>query len=451
MKLPFKTILVFLFGVVPLTVLSGNRALRAEDSPDLKILREVIPDASEVKTFSEPFRYWAAYQTDPDSGRKIFKGFAFLTTDLAPDITGYHGPIKILAAVDLTGRILAVKILDHRETIGFMHGINRSSWLLQFTGLGPGSRIRPGGDIDAVSGATITVRAITAAIEQSLEKMRVHVLAQGEPFEENKKPPAAEGLYQTGVLILLFLLAAAAHLKNYGRLRTALIVFSFFFLGLHLKLFFSVSHLTAFLTRSLPGFQIAALLWLFFLLLVLSSAAFGRLYCGYLCPFGALQELIIKVSPKKFLVRPRGDVLMKKAKFPLLGILLLAAVLYPGLRAAHYEPFTAFFIRHALALVWIFTGLMIVSSFFVERFYCRYFCLAGAALALAAKGAASGLTILEDPVSPPCKLCEQVCPMQTIRDGKIDREECVLCGRCRQVCPGKAVRLKPAPFFGKKL
>ena len=93
---------------------------------------------------------------------------------------GYNGQIDLLVALTLNSlaqdrEIISVRVTHHKETPGIGDKIERdvSSWIHQFAGksaLGPGWTLSPKGEIDAISGATITSRAITNAIAEVLSK-----------------------------------------------------------------------------------------------------------------------------------------------------------------------------------------------------------------------------------------------------------------------------------------
>lgn len=102
--------------------------------------------------------------------------YAILMTSIAPD--GYSGKINLAIAISLHGKILGVNILSHKETPGLGDKIERSKsrWLDQFTGLSlnnPKEKHwkvkKDGGQFDALTGATITPRAVIKAVFNSLE------------------------------------------------------------------------------------------------------------------------------------------------------------------------------------------------------------------------------------------------------------------------------------------
>lgn len=91
---------------------------------------------------------------------------------------GYNGPITLLVGVDYTGEILGVHVLNHRETPGLGDQIEpgRSDWIHQFDGRSlvsddtTGWRVKAdGGNFDHMTGATITPRAVVAAVHDTLQ------------------------------------------------------------------------------------------------------------------------------------------------------------------------------------------------------------------------------------------------------------------------------------------
>lgn len=106
---------------------------------------------------------------------------AVLLNVVAPD--GYAGPIRLLVAVDAAGRVLGVRVLEHRETPGLGDAIEarRSDWLRGFDGRSladpPPGRWevrRDGGDFDQFTGATVTPRAVVRAVRKALVHVERH-------------------------------------------------------------------------------------------------------------------------------------------------------------------------------------------------------------------------------------------------------------------------------------
>jgi electron transport complex protein RnfG len=99
-------------------------------------------------------------------------------TIIAPD--GYVGEIRVLVGIDSNDRIVRARVLEHRETPGLGDKIDatKSNWINQFDNrqLAESSWTleRDGGDIDHITGATITSRAVVNAIRRALELQRIY-------------------------------------------------------------------------------------------------------------------------------------------------------------------------------------------------------------------------------------------------------------------------------------
>ncbi len=112
---------------------------------------------------------------------------AALLVAVAPD--GYVGTIRLLVAIDPQGRLLGVRVLDHRETPGLGDAIEsrRSDWIESFRGrslvdpAADGWKVRKdGGEFDQFTGATVTPRAVVRAVHSALvycERHREEILA----------------------------------------------------------------------------------------------------------------------------------------------------------------------------------------------------------------------------------------------------------------------------------
>jgi len=123
--------------------------------------------------------------------RRDGRAVAIVLPVVAPH--GYTGPLRLLVAIDAAGRILGVRVLEHRETPGLGDRVEerRSTWILGFAGHGLGDpplerwKVRKdGGDFDQFTGATVTPRAVVAAVRDALryfERERERLLAPQAP------------------------------------------------------------------------------------------------------------------------------------------------------------------------------------------------------------------------------------------------------------------------------
>lgn len=191
---------------------------------------------------------------------------------------------------------------------------------------------------------------------------------------------------------------------------------------------------------------------------LLSVFIIGRgVFCGWLCPFGALQEILGSISKK--LNFPKFDPkenLQKKLwliKYFLLGIIVLLSLSdseYSSIMQ-EIEPFktaiTAKFSRSWPYFLYAIIILMI--GLFTERAFCRFLCPLGATLALFDRLHILNYLKRRPECGSPCHLCEKSCPVKAIQsDGKIIMDECFLCLDCMveynddRRCPPLAIARK---------
>ena len=85
---------------------------------------------------------------------------------------GYSGPIEMMIGIDKKGKVTGVKVLNHRETPGLGANIVKPSFLNQFIGKSLKDTIEPKKDIDAITGATISSRAVCSGVREALNKVK---------------------------------------------------------------------------------------------------------------------------------------------------------------------------------------------------------------------------------------------------------------------------------------
>ena len=174
---------------------------------------------------------------------------------------------------------------------------------------------------------------------------------------------------------------------------------------------------------------------------VISFFIWGRaLFCGWLCPFGALQELFSILS-KKIGIRQISlpnylDKNIRYLKYFLLAIIIIGTILEFNLTKYLYniEPFkTAITLRFMAPInIVIWALFLLVINLFIERAYCRYICPLGAGLAVLGKVRIMNFLKRRQECGNPCKACNKECPTGAIlNSGKINMNECLGCLDCQ--------------------
>ena len=184
---------------------------------------------------------------------------------------------------------------------------------------------------------------------------------------------------------------------------------------------------------------------------ILIGLLIGRTVCGFLCPFGLIQELLNKIPSPEFKLPRR--LLRVKFFLPVIFVLILplatalptfceficpAGTLEAGLPliATHEELRRV--IGKLFALKISILLVVIVGSVVVHRFFCRVMCPLGAIYGLLNKYSLYRIDCAHDKCIG-CGRCKKVCPIELDPTIDFDSVECVRCGRCVDICPTKAM------------
>lgn len=355
--------------------------------------------------------------------------------------------------------------------------------------------------IDGISGATISVMVINNTITRSATQVaRAHGLGAGatqvapiergsashrvagQPHNETTVAPdpreasseaVDNGFYNSGpalplwrviwqertwrlvilgigLVTLTTILMLQDWLTRYptalGRLRAAFLVYTLVFIGWYGLAQLSVVNVLTFLhslTRDFnwETFLIEPLIFVLWCFVALTLLLWGRgVYCGWLCPFGALQELVNRVAQR---LRVRQLLVPELVHERLLAIKYLVLIVLFGVslqsmtdavRLSEVEPFkTAITLRFQRETPYVVFALALVAlSVFNGKAYCKYLCPLGAALAMGSHFRIFEWLHRRRECGRPCQTCASECPSQAIRPtGEINPHECHYCLDCQ--------------------
>lgn len=307
--------------------------------------------------------------------------FVVNTRVLAKDVQGYGRPVPLKIHIDKDGRLTAIEAEPNAESPSFFDRAKElfSRW--------QGKTIDEAmaEDVDAVSGATFSSKAIIRNVQRGLAYAKQHGLADG---GKGAQKESAERTVATGwtlgsiVALIAVLLGAIVPLfTNNRRLHLVQLVVNVVVLGLWTGTFVSY---TLFLRLFAGGVSLSAIGTLAAPLLMLIVALLYPLagrsghYCAHVCPFGSAQELAGKLSRRKLRITPRVLRVLTALRNLLWGVLM--ALLLTGTCSAwiDYELFTAFIYSSASVWVIVLAMLFLVLSVWVPRPYCRFVCPTGA-------------------------------------------------------------------------
>jgi len=358
-------------------------ALQVAPGPQVRFEQERLAEVSGSARFTAaqvPFiHYLGRTATGPDAETVTLASAA-----AGPGAGGFAGPIHLLLSVGHDGVLRGVRYLDSRETPSYIAGIE--TWLAGLTGADLTRTPLSAARVDGLSGATVTSRAVLATIDNAAR--RATAAAFGPPVP----PPVADprggpdwGFIATAALLFLFV---PVYRSGSERARLLLQAAALGVLGLWLNTLVTELDLV-----NLSQGQAAAPAehpqrWLLLGFVVVSSVLLGQVWCGFLCPFGALQEFVSRLG-RRLGLRSYPDRGLEQAarylKFLLLAALLVLVWTTGELAWATFNPMQHAFGGQLRGWMLGLTGAVIGACLVYYRFWCRYFCPLGAFLALGNK------------------------------------------------------------------
>ena len=237
-------------------------------------------------------------------------------------------------------------------------------------------------------------------------------------------------------------LALVGFFRKSVRLKYVTLAAAVAYLGFTKSTLISVSDVFRLTDLSLPPFKYSLAWYVFAGFTVVSTILWGRLYCGRVCAFGALTQLMDAVVPARLRVTvpPTLERRAARIKYALLAGVLIYYVATKDVASPvrYVEPFWMFGLFGTTAM-WIGLGALLVATLFVRNLYCRFLCPVGAALGILSK--LTVFRIKRWSECNTCRICEKACEWGAIRGPRIVESECVRCDDCerlymdRQKCP----------------
>jgi transcriptional regulator of nitric oxide reductase len=164
-----RTTVNLIFAVAAAILPAGILGQAALDPGLEGQLRKVFPAATAFSTKQAgPPPHFIAYTGAANA--RTTAGYAFWTTELEPLERGYDGPIKMLVGVDKNGILTGVLVVEHHEPYGSF-SVERPEFARQFKGKDIRDPFKVGGDVDAVSRASITISSATRAIRNGARRI----------------------------------------------------------------------------------------------------------------------------------------------------------------------------------------------------------------------------------------------------------------------------------------
>lgn len=286
----------------------------------------------------------------------------------------------------------------------------------------------------------------------------------GWDFEEEEEEAAASWAddiraqaVDLAALSAFLVLAFVSFFRKSVRLKYITLVAAVVYLGVAKSQLISIVNIFGLFGGNLPVFRYNLAWYLLAIVTVVSTVLWGRVYCGRLCAFGAMTQLVDAVVPARFRINiPRA--IERRAAWIKYGILAAALAYFlitsDPLIYPYIEPFWIFGLHLRTPVLLTMLGVLLLTTIFVRNVYCRLLCPVGAAL-----GVLSNLTVFRIKRWSECKtcrICEKACEWGAIQGPKIIKAECVRCDDCErlydntQKCPHHLIIIRKADIMARR-
>jgi Na+-translocating ferredoxin:NAD+ oxidoreductase RnfG subunit len=307
-------------------------------------------------------------------------GFIFSSSDFAPDIIGYNDAITILIYTDRNGVHKDFRIEKEYETPEYLANVMKSKNIFLGQNLFTAD---PEKDLEMVTGATISSNAISKTIRTSGNIFASEILGNTQTTASSVTSTKKTSSLPLIIFSTMLAAAIAIRYRPSAPLRYIFLALTVIILGVLYNIQFSSDNFVTLLKFSIPAFSTTA-----FALAVIVPVLvliFGNFYCGYLCPVGALQELLNLLVPKKIFKLTPSYTLLKTVST--LKYIILFILIVEGVVLNHTHLFYADMVRGVFSGVFKNYFFLVILpaigfSLFFKRYWCRVLCPTGAFLSI---------------------------------------------------------------------
>ena len=251
-------------------------------------------------------------------------------------------------------------------------------------------------------------------------------------------------------------LAFVGFFRKSDALKVVTLVAAIGYLGFYKSDLVSIVNVFGLVGGNLPIFRHNLAWYLLACVTLVSTVLWGRVYCGRMCAFGALTQVIDRVVPAAWQVKIPAAI-ERQAALIKYGVLAFAIsyflvtrnpLIYP-----YVEPFWLFGF-HGTPALWIALAILLAATVFVRNLYCRFLCPVGAFLGLLSK--LTVFRIKRWSECDTCRICQKACEWGAIRGPQIVLTECVRCDDCERLyhdtrkCPHHLILIRREDILRRK-
>jgi len=357
-----RILAVLALGVLVIAWLAGTFRAEADSAPFLK---QALPKANYFEPSSG-----GNYSAWKDEAKSQLLGY--LAVGKA---NGYGGELKIVVAVSLDGKVMGLSVMEHKETASFFQRVLRSQLSASLKDKSHSDSFILGQDVDSVTGATYSSRALADSVRRAARKVATRNLKL--PVIPEPSPPVVFG-FPEAVLLVLFAVGIVGRSRQFKQRKTfrwISMLVGMSVLGFVYNRPLTLVFINKMLLGFWPGWRLN-LYWYILLAGIVLIIAVGKKspYCEWFCPFGSAQECLGIIGGAKRRIPERAHVLLRWFQRVLALSVIVLALLYRNPSVSSYEVFGAFFHLIGSSFNFALLGVVLIAALFLKRPWCSYLC-----------------------------------------------------------------------------
>lgn len=359
-----------IYSELKMTKINPNWWIRTRQIVSLVVVLLMVAAIAVIRNHRLFGHDFEARQETVNTNQPIANGMVISTDTLGGDIKGFAGPTPVQIYVN-DGKVVKVVPLANQETPNFLKKVEGNGLFNSWDGLTVEEALNK--EVDAVTGATFTSRAVIANVQRGLSKVADTQIVAPESKIIEWTPALIVGIV---VVLCAAILPLFIHSRWY---RLGQMCANFIVLGVWCGSFVSYTSMVDFVAN---GFDWGKILILIIIAVALLFPLFGRAnhYCNWVCPLGSAQELAGKCVKYKIKVKARTMKIVGYVRQGLWALLMLCLWSGMWLTWMDNEIFTLFLWEDASVWVLCIAGLFLLLSFVFPRPFCQGICPVGTLL-----------------------------------------------------------------------
>ena len=339
-------------------------AFRAEAELS-SFLKQALPEAGHFERISS--ENYAAWK---DSKKERLIGY--VTTGTAH---GYGGEMRMAVGVSPDGNVIGLAVIEHKETSSFFRRVLKRDFIKSLIGKAYSDPFFLDQDVDGVTGATYSSRALADAVRRASRKVATKNLG----FSPIPEPsPQVQFGFPEAVLVALFAIGIVVRLRSFKYKKAARWVSMLMRLAV-LGFIYNKPLTIVVINKMLLGFWPEWQLHLYWYLLLAGILFVYTIdnknpYCEWFCPFGATQECLGVIGGAKVRIPDPYHSLLRWFQRALALSVIVVALFYRNPGISSYEVFGVFFRLIGSNFQFVLLGIVLIVALFIKRPWCSYLC-----------------------------------------------------------------------------